>query len=258
MLIFSKLNIETISSCNRKCEFCPTGRGMLKDKTIMKMSLVDKICHELKALNFKGKIGFQMRNEPLLDKRLPKIIKKIRKNCPSSYLFLSTNGDLINKDLLVSLYDAGLNGCGIQLYESNDRAKFENTIRTSIDAVKGLRFERRTSIGFFRKKFIWINDKTSWKEGKGDFTNRAGTIKRVQIFDQNKDRRICKLPMNTMLIMANGNVPLCCNDWFAKVNMGNIYQDSLINVWEGEKFNFYREKLQKENYNIPLCKDCDY
>ncbi|MDP8209261.1 MAG: hypothetical protein P9M05_00510, partial [Candidatus Stygibacter australis] len=66
------VNIETISMCNRSCEFC-FNHPRFEKRTQGEMSsgLWKKVMNELAEVNFCGRIGPHFYNEPLLDKRLP-------------------------------------------------------------------------------------------------------------------------------------------------------------------------------------------
>jgi len=59
----------------------------------------------------------------------------------------------------------------------------------------------------------------------------------------------CYIPWYCMIINLKGDVYSCCN--YDKLNGGNIYKDSLRNIWYGEKFSNVRKKMK---YDIDIKK----
>ena len=68
------------------------------------------------------------------------------------------------------------------------------------------------------------------------------------------------IPYNKIVVQPDGRVPLCCCDPFGKVILGDLNDNSLVEIWKGEKYQDIRQKLYKKEYareNINLCKNCD-
>lgn len=70
--------IEINSACNRKCAWCPNHSNYRKID-FLDEKVFFKVIDELKAMKFKGKITFNLYNEPLFDKRLLMFIDYVRK-----------------------------------------------------------------------------------------------------------------------------------------------------------------------------------
>ena len=62
----------------------------------------------------------------------------------------------------------------------------------------------------------------------------------------------CYSPSNRMDILANGDVTTC--QPFHEFTVGNLYKNSLVEIWRGEKFNRVRETLTKGL--TPVCSKC--
>lgn len=108
--------LEINSSCNRKCRYCPN-YNHTREPGFLEEQLSYKIIDELKDIEFDGKITFNLFNEPLLDKRLPVFIKDIRKNLPHVYIYLNTNGDLLDLHLWEKLRKVGLDFANVTQYD---------------------------------------------------------------------------------------------------------------------------------------------
>ena len=71
-------------------------------------------------------------------------------------------------------------------------------------------------------------------------------------------RKPCPAIYNTMPVHNDGTVRVCCLDGFRATNMGNIFEDGVRAVWEGEEFakaRYYHETAQWDK--VPFCKNCN-
>ena len=74
--LFKLIALETISACNRECWFCKFGQprgGEVVSR--MTMELVERIVLNLRDLSYAGRLSWYKINEPLVDKRLPAMIR---------------------------------------------------------------------------------------------------------------------------------------------------------------------------------------
>jgi len=68
----------------------------------------------------------------------------------------------------------------------------------------------------------------------------------------------CPALYSTMAIHANGNVSYCCLDGFGETNVGNVFEEGVGAVWQGEKLNAVREHHENGEWDkVPFCKGCD-
>ena len=62
-----------------------------------------------------------------------------------------------------------------------------------------------------------------------------------------------------MTISPNGTVGVCSEDFFYSTKMGDINKEKLIDIWEGETFNYFRKHLiEGDRKSLPVCSNCDY
>lgn len=231
--LFNSTNIETYAYCNRRCSFCFNNERFPKrDLGVMGWSTWKKIIDELSNIRFAGRISPHFYGEPLLDKRLPKLISYARKRCPYSYIMFDSNGDFLTEELLLELIKNGLDRIAITNYDN---------------------FEKSVLVGLSRKYFTHVS-----YIGYRDMhlVNRAGMI-----FDEKKHSFVnkpCLRPSTQLVINWKGNVLLCCNDYYEKHIFGNVKDKPILEIWNSEKFKRYRELLRKGyREKIDICKDCD-
>ncbi|MBW5394985.1 SPASM domain-containing protein [Brachyspira hampsonii] len=61
--------------------------------------------------------------------------------------------------------------------------------------------------------------------------------------------------MRSLVISKDGNIILCCQDYFKKYIMGNVMEKSILEIWNS--YNDLRVKLLRDNIvELPICKKC--
>jgi radical SAM protein with 4Fe4S-binding SPASM domain len=74
-----------------------------------------------------------------------------------------------------------------------------------------------------------------------------------------KSLEVCIQPFNSLFIHASGNVSACCTDYLEEITFGNVFNESLMNIWNGEKLNTFRamhlKKMRKKHLQ---CQSCGY
>lgn len=72
------------------------------------------------------------------------------------------------------------------------------------------------------------------------------------------ERYPCPSPWEGMHILTNGDVVTCCRDHKYEEVFGNAYKDTILDIWNGEKYrNFRRLHLERRWNEINICSRCD-
>jgi len=67
----------------------------------------------------------------------------------------------------------------------------------------------------------------------------------------------CPFIFERLNIDSRGKVMICGFDIAARTNMGNVHEQTIQEIWQGEGFKYYRQMhLKKRGAEIELCKDC--
>ena len=226
--MFNVVTIETQTNCNRTCSFCKHGLGAVPMER-MSDEMISAIAHQLGALDYAGRISPFGINEPLLDTRIVSIVQQFRTACPKAYLSIVTNGDYLTIDLRDRLFEVGLDAIGISVYDDEGWAKTEAVLHPKVG-----RMDYRTI--------------------PANFENRGGSL---EGYEPRPDLP-CQRPSNMLVIRPNGDVVLCCADMYGAVVMGNVAESSLMDIWQGEKFEQHREQLQRDRRGLKLCEGCSH
>ena len=269
--LFSRIQIQTASWCNRSCAFCPSGKFPVP-KTFMALEIYHRIIDQLHDLSFAGRISPYLMNESLLDKRLPDLIRYTRQQCPQSWIAINTNGDALSERLLDRLFDAGLNCLDINAYD--DTAQFE-TYRALAQRVGARRADIICTTGYLDPNFnneggldrsakrLHCRDMSFWEpqfkseDNTPHLTNRAGNVPGARALTEPLALG-CPRPFEQMYINYLGEAVLCCNDWRFEVVMGDTATATLDEIWTNPKYRAYRSHLQRQSRAMPLCATCDY
>jgi len=240
--VFSEIGIETFNRCNLDCSFCPANK--FTDTRIPKLmdpKLFSKIIDELVKINYKGKISLFINNEPLLDKRLETFINEVSTKLPDAVLNIWTNGSLLTKERLHSLYNAGLKNLVIDNYS------LKLQILPEIDQV--IKSTNQNIIEKMNIK-IWLRYKNI------KLSNRSGLILNTKN-DINHSTK-CFYPFYFLNINPEGKVFICCNDTYYRNIVGDINNQSLVQVWKNEQFlNIRKHLINTGRKNLIPCKECN-
>ena len=238
----SWIELSLIDACNRSCDFCPKVDENIAPNTYNKMefSLIDKLCSDLKKINFKGAFCLCGYGEPLLHKDYLNIVNKLSEISPVEII---TNGDVLNKETLKKIYESNASRLLISLYDGPEQLE------------KFTAMVKETDIP---EDFVILRDR--WYSDKIDFgvklTNRTGTINIGNQPEININKK-CYYTAYQVLIDWNGDFFLCPQDWQRRISMGNIMQKDFFDIWNGKLLSKYRKKLLNGDRSINPCNKCN-
>ena len=90
-------------------------------------------------------------------------------------------------------------------------------------------------------------------------SNRAGTVNLSKVSlppltEALKEK--CFYPFYQTMVDYDGTVLLCPHDWSKKLKVGNLKQDSILNLWQSKSLEFARKKLSIADRNFLPCRNC--
>ncbi len=253
--LFDRLQIESQSNCNRSCWFCPRTydrSGKYLDETGKSVSnrmptekILD-LLDQAQALGFRKLVNFYFYSEPLLDQRNPMLAREARKRGMQPYLH--TNADVLKRDdslceevkdlyeyIVVGLYD----------YETNEQ--LEDAKRYWQDRLAGANLKFST---------IGLSGARS-AHSVGIPRALVPSDARMAVPDLTFANAPCHRPFIRMIIRHDGEMCNCCEDTHGDFKLGNVYQNSLEELWYSERHVQIVEDLiagWREKYD--LCRHC--
>jgi len=235
--MFAAVELEVNSMCNRRCGYCPNVTDR-RPSGYMKPELFFKIIDELGAIDFDGRVSYHFYGEPLLDKRLPHFVEETRRRVPKSFTEIYSNGDFLTLDIFRDYIGRGLSNFLITQHDNLIPPNLQNILDNATEAEK-----QHIVIRFAEDR---------------NLINRSGLIKSMAIPEETL-KSPCNWPLAIIVVTLEGNVVLCCNDYFETEVLGNLQTQSLREIWTDERFVKFRAALSRGDRTVSkLCMDCDY
>ncbi len=238
------VNLETINRCNSTCEFCTANKYAEKRPyKRMEDSLFYSVIDQLHDWNYKGHLTMYGNNEPWLDTRIVEFHKYAREKLPDSYIFMSTNGLLLDVDKVKAIVPY-VNQLIINNYCLD--MKLHDNLKEIWDYVKANPDEFKDVDILIQMRYI-----------KAVLTNRAGSAPNKQA-TQKVIKETCLMPYTDMWITPDGRLGICCCDNFEVTELANLSEVSLPEAWNTVKYQQLRELVKDGRQNYPFCKHCDF
>ncbi|MGC1510148.1 radical SAM/SPASM domain-containing protein [Ketobacter sp.] len=267
----SIINIETSSSCNRVCTYCPDSIYDRKSQILMNKDLWGRFVSNIEELQFAKQISLNLYNEPMLDPTLYKKLSQLKAASPEVKTKISTNGDYINSKTLAELEESGLDFAYITLhqpagkpYEDNIQLNYFKRFfkRCDITDIPDIDFQPGVKIA---SEFSWGNIKVVLMSNNwGDFGNdRAGTVEYLK--ERNVRESPCMRVFRELTLSHQGKAFPCCQ-FFPDApssqqhilgdlqydDIWSIYLNKLSIGWRKSQFAFSRKQSPCDS-----CKDLD-
>lgn len=238
------VNLETINRCNSTCEFCTANKHAEKRPyKRMEDSLFYSIIDQLHDWNYKGHLTMYGNNEPWLDTRIVEFHKYAREKLPDSYIFMSTNGLLLDIDKLKAITPY-VNQLIINNYCLD--MKLHDNIKEIWNYVKAHPDEFKDVDILVQMRYI-----------KAVLTNRAGSAPNKQATEK-VIKETCLMPYTDMWITPDGRLGICCCDNFEVTELANLNETPLAEAWNTTKYQELRNIVKDGRQNYPFCKHCDF
>jgi len=239
--LFERISIECNSYCNRFCSFC-TRTYDNREKVRMPTETIFKTLNELSEVSFNGLVSFHFYNEVFTDKRIFELFEKCQDLGLNNYLV--TNGDFLTVENVERLSQYNIKEFTLSLYDSENRADFEKRSREHIDKFK---------LDQYNWDLIILN-------GGENFTNRAGYVEHTEEKYELPVKAACSKIVKKVDVRYDGEVVMCCLDYYGLHSIGNIVHENIIDIWYSDK---RREQLndlaEGSRYKYKLCSGCsDY
>ena len=235
--------------CTRKCGFCPRSDESVYKNNPYHMSIETVLNFADKCVldNFGGDVHISGFGEPFLNKNIFEIVRTLKKSLPENRVCITNNGDCLSKEKIKDIFECGLDYMIISCYDGEEsKNKFLNMFQ-ELD-ISDEKFEIRE---------LWFKPKETELDfaKRNNFNNRSGTYTKLNELGARTGK--CYLPFYKLVIDWNGEVLLCCNDWYRRHRgFGNINKDTLFDIWNGDEFKKVREQLSNGNRVGPSCKNC--
>ena len=261
------IDIEVTSVCNLRCPFCATTHLGHKIKNgFMKWETVERVIDEA------GEQGayackLNMRGEPLLHKELGRFIKYAKEKGIID-VFFNTNGVLLTEEKVRMLIDSGLDRLTLSFEKSMYEkcrlgAKFEEVV-ANVERLRELRDRLNSNKPKIRIQAILIPELKNrinefiafWK----DKVDQVSYNERLDYIPKSikpvKSSWICPFPYQRIMVMWDGTITTCYNDFYGKLAMGNIRSKTVRECWVSSLEWLRRLHREGRTHEIEACALC--
>lgn len=270
----AEIAIETHAHCNLSCIFCPYA-GLQREKGRMDPGLFHKIIDEVALESPETRLWLAIMGEPLMDKRILSFLNYAYDR-GARRVHLNTNGTPLKGRLAEEILGSGI-----------------EAIYISIDAMTKATFDRVRPGGDFEKiksnaekflemhanhsgpkpevclQFIVMEENESEMEEFERYWLDLGAVVKLRLRQgwgshisapdlerMGIERIPCPWLIRTMNVHWTGAVTQCDPDYEEKYPAGNLIEQSIKEIWNGE-LKKRRERHWAKDFSHPLCVNCN-
>lgn len=248
--LFSWVDLSLTELCNRSaghpraCAFCPRidSKFYANQNLHMSLYLVKKMAAELKELDYKGVVVLCGYGEPLLHPKLEEIVSTLKTIC-GCRVEVVTNGDFLGYKKIAALRSAGLDYFVVSMYDGPHQVI---TLKSAF-----MMAGETENVYLLRDRWHTEADQFGLK-----LTNRAGKVE-IGPQDPVDVNRPCYYTAYQLQVDWNGDVLLCPQDWYKKTKFGNIYAQSMWDIWTSKRYQKRRAQLFAGRRVEHPCNECN-
>lgn len=269
---YKKVYIEITNSCNLNCSFCSP---VIKEKRFMTKTEFERILKEVSKVT--KVIYLHVKGEPLLHPQIIEFLILAEKY--NLNVNLTTNGTLFPKlvDKLKNCKALHKINFSLHCEQNNpiyEEEIFQNVEKLSPDTVIIYRIwalknnkldENPTKIVEKLSKYYNLSTKTVEKLKSENNVKIHSTIyvDKDNEFEwpsitNKKSCGYCHALKTQIAILVDGTIVPCCLDSNGIIDLGNIYQESIEEIQNKERYQKLKKSFQDRKPSEELCKSCTF
>ena len=262
-----KVYLEITNGCNLNCDFRIKNQRKITNITYDNYKLIiDKI------KSYTDELYLHVLGEPLMHKEINNFINYAYNQ--GLLVNITTNGYLI-KNIKDNIHIHRLN-VSIHSYNEKYGVSIDNYLANLFDIIDNLRTNTFVSLR------LWVNNKYNQKilayinERYHTNYNKINNNQKIKITNNliidtfhefiwpdlnnnyyNKQGR-CKWLIDHIGILSDGTIIPCCLDAKGVINLGNIYESNLDDIFNSNRVKSMREGFKKGYKYQELCRHCQF
>jgi MoaA/NifB/PqqE/SkfB family radical SAM enzyme len=268
-----RLLIDFATRCNLRCHMCPVW-GLEDEneidpvKGIMNLDSARRMLDEF--IHTKPMVAPSIYGEPLLIPNLREVVADLKRR--GIAIAMNTNGLTLTEEIARFFCDVRVDSVMFSL---------DATTPETLQKVRGVDKLAKIEAAVFRllrargdrelpRIGVSITIQDSNRHEAEEFVERwVGVVDVVRTgilfengtFPDMKEppKRVpCGVIYTSMPVHNDGSVRLCCLDGVRATDMGNVFEQSVKDIWHGEEFakaRYYHETEQWDK--VPFCKGCN-
>lgn len=206
----------------------------------------------------------------------------------------TTNASLITEAVAEKLVEYGIDYIRVSIYGGNQKRYEEvtntenvdiETIYENLNRIQKIKKERGVNKPFVSAKMldtfteenqefldrfskvadeVYIDKPHNWvaheeKSFIGSLYKKEQEDALKKDLEKTMSERIaCPMPFTTLAVRSDGAVSPCCVDWIGGTNLGNLLEENIKDIWNGEAmYQFRKMQLENRRWENASCKNCE-
>ena len=287
------LYVEATNICNFNCKYCPELFDDFKRITggYHRMSLEEfaLVCDQINEMGQLKTLNFYMMGEPFVNKNLPQFIELAKRRQVAERLIVTSNGSLLDQTMARRVIDAELDYLRFSIYGIEQQTFTDVTgsklnierIIGRISHMKALRDLLGKTKPFLYAKMIDTQDPErnqrfldlfrgicdeasvepvmNWNDPEQGNLSGLETDDLLRKAYFSRQKSVCPFPFYNLVIHSDLQVSVCCVDWAKKAVVGSLKEQSLKEIWMGERLKAFRlTHLRRERHTLEACRSCTF
>ncbi len=268
---------EVTSLCNLRCKGCAfhgPKSFTKRPKGHMDMAVWEKCVNEIASWGREVHLILHGAGEPLLQPKFKQFLRLLRSHDLLRAGFLS-NGMLFDEDWSKFVIDNNLEWVGFsidgvhpathrQVRPGSDLQQIEKNLNRLLEMREKARRSRpRVTLNMvmypeiasqkdaFFKKWFSVVDSITFSYFRDPPSSKRWPRTPLK-------RSPCPLLWSQMVIAWDGTVGLCCEDFDMDESLGNVRQQSILEIWNGSRISMVRNAHKDGKIDgLALCRTCD-
>ena len=233
--------------------------------------------------------------EPFTNPLFGEMLRIAKESNIAERIETTTNASLLSETLCMDLVKYGIDYIRVSIYGGNQR-RYEEVAGISSINMENIWYNLKKIQNYkkefdqekpfisakmldtyseeneeFLKKFapvadeVYIDKPHNWiaTEEKSFINSLYGEAKQDALHADLKktlsNRIACPMPFTTLAIRQNGDVSPCCIDWIGGTNLGNIHDENIQDIWNGEQmYQFRKMQLENRRTENSSCRNCEF
>lgn len=284
------MSIEPTTACNLGCTECPSGlRQFSRDTGTLDLKFFNEVMEQVSPHLIYLTLYFQ--GEPFINQQFFDMVKVAsNKNIFTS---TSTNGHFLDEKRVEKTIESGLDRLIISIdgtdQETYEQYRVNGDLEQVIDGVERLeKMKKQEGKGPYTEiQFIVFRHNEHQVADMKKLFRKLGSnklsFKTAQVYDYNSKEEIipinekfaryardeegklkiknklldhCWRMWHSCVVTWDGNVVPCCFDKDASHQLGNMKDRSFRDIWFGEDYQNFRNKILKSRSEIDICANC--
>ncbi|MHB8875638.1 MAG: radical SAM/SPASM domain-containing protein [Myxococcaceae bacterium] len=262
--------VELTNACPFTCPFCPRGTSRMKRPIgHLDLGLLGDLVAQVKDQPQRKPFGLHHFGDPLLHPDTPGAIRIVA--AAGLEPEISVNPILLTPPRAEALLEAGvgvlivsmdgLDTPTLRAMRGHAAGEFEQ-VHKHVEALIALAAKRSRPPRVLVSMVGTTLNRHQWPELFERYTRpeHPWLTPVVRALDDFGDPRVaplaveplrqpCAMPCQTVCVLWDGTVVACCHDFDGAISYGNLREQSLEEIWHGEKLRRFRERWKKLDFH---------